>query len=781
MITNIGDVKELNGNIFLIGRQNKNKVILKRKKLYYPYKNFFYIKKDKEKNLDMLQNLELHKQHTNKKSLFGDEIIQVFYKITSKEDYETISIFIKNNREDLFEADIFDRVLFCLDELPHMDDVNLDLDWRKVYIDIETKSLGPISNPNNPTDEVLCVTIFDSYDGKYHFFYVGDHEFISSDVLVKCKTETQMLIETIKYLGSIEPDVIMGWNVHFDISYLLNRYKKLTNDITQINKLSKVGYVSYDEKRKQYSIFGLVIFDLLKGYMRVHRLGVSGYSLDNVASEELGERKIEVDIKSLYKLPIEKLYEYNRKDVELCILIDKKLHIFDFHDSMRKFIGCPYDSVEYASNMIDFLLLKKARELNIVLPTKSDDMSKKMKFEGAFVDAIPGKYHNVINFDISAMYPSIIKTFNLSMECIDPNGEIKVGKINITKNKKGMIPMIIDDLLVMRKEYDNKRDEHPYGHPDHERYDILVESVKCVIDAVYGVNAYPRFRLFRGEIAEGITYLGREIIKRTREKLQEMGYKVVITDTDSTDFYVSKDKSIPEIEEEGYRVLDIINKDYPIWANKTFGIDIDKCYIKNVFKKIYSRVIVGAKKRYVCKVVWSKGKLSSGIEIIGFHNKRSDCSRFGRDLQLQLIHKLLDDESDLQILTFLNEKIKEMKTLTPTQLAIPTKIEKNLDEYTTNLPKKRGASYSSKIIGESFYVGDKPLLLFTQGESDVILFFKNYQAELLLKRVKINWNKMIERNIFLVSDLLLENCGMNKVLECLRVVSTGQKTLGGYI
>ena len=72
MKTNIGDVKELNGHIYLIGRQNKQKVILKRKKLYAPYKSFFYIKKDKQENLDVISNLELHIKETKKQSLYYD-------------------------------------------------------------------------------------------------------------------------------------------------------------------------------------------------------------------------------------------------------------------------------------------------------------------------------------------------------------------------------------------------------------------------------------------------------------------------------------------------------------------------------------------------------------------------------------------------------------------------------------------------------------------------------------------------------------------------------------
>lgn len=799
----IGDIKELNGEIYLIGREDTNKkVILKRKRSSYPFKSFFYIKKDSKAVLEHLisntsitgeMEIELEIKETDKKSLFDDELLKVFYRTKSLGGWGALNRFFIDNKSILFESDIYDNILFCLDEFPQLkNEFDLNFNWRKTYIDIETKSTGPISDPNSPTDEILCVTVYDSYEEKYRFFYTKRNVSENEQKMIEenkgidfygYETEQEMLKLTLEYIGSLESDVIMGWNVHFDVSYMLNRYKEISEDTIPLVKLSKINLINYDVKRKEYSVFGTIIFDLLKGYMRVHRLGMSGYSLDNVSSEELGENKIEVDVKTLFQLPIEKLFEYNKKDVELCIRLDNKLHIFNFHDSLRKFIGCPFDSVEYASSMIDFLLLKKARERNIVLPTRPNDSDRKV-FKGAFVDAIPGKYKNVINFDVKGMYPNIIKTFNLSIESVNKEGEIKLEKINISKKKRGIMTQIIDDLLYLRTEYDIEKDKYPYGHPEHDKFDMLIESVKCIIDAVYGVNAYPRFRLFKAEISEAITFLGRKIIEHTREKLDSMGYKVVLTDTDSCDFIVPGDKNMTQLEKEGYEVLEVINRDYIEWISTEFNISKEECYIKNAFKKIYSRMIVGAKKRYVCRVIWSKGLPSSGVEIVGFHQKRSDCSRFGRDLQYQLIDMLLNDQKEPdkdEIYNFLFSKTKEMKKLTPMELAIPTKIEKNLDEYGTDLPKVRGAKYSSKILDVNFYRGDKPLLLFTVGDSDVILFFKNYEAEKLLNMVRINWPKMMERNIFLVSEMLLENSGMGDILNTLKLESVGQKTLSSFL
>jgi hypothetical protein len=121
-----------------------------------------------------------------------------------------------------------------------------------------------------------------------------------------------------------------------------------------------------------------------------------------------------------------------------------------------------------------------------------------------------------------------------------------------------------------------------------------------------------------------------------------------------------------------------------------------------------------------------------------------------------------------------------MKFTTPSLIAIPTKIEKDIEEYTTNLPKVRGSKYSTDILGEVFGIGDKPLLLFCTGESDIIMFYNDTQASKLLERVKIDWEKMMERNILMTSEMLLTSCKKKHIIENIILFSTGQKSLVNF-
>lgn len=786
MTINIFDIKEKSGDIFLIGRDDKDnsKVVISNKNDFHPHHGEFYIKKDSVDKLDDFENIiKTHMASTSKKSLFGDELVRVRYNIINWDRIKDLRELIQKHRDVIFEGDLWARTLYCLDSLPKLG-YGLNGNWKICYLDIETTTSEGFPDSNNPLEQVLCSTFYDSYTKKYHFFYWGGEKLEDRDDIIMHQFETEefMLEKIVRWLTKEQFDIMTGWNVHFDVGYMLQRYLKVCNkSIEGITGLCSIGDYYYNEKYKQFSIPGLCIFDLLNGYKRIVRNQMASFKLDHVAEEELGENKVEVDIKTLNKLTKEKLLSYNKKDVELCVRIDKKVNVINFFDGLRQFVGCPMDDVNYSRSIIDFMVLKKARELNIVLPTADNRIiprKDRRHFEGAYVNAVQGSYDNVIAFDIAGLYPNIIKTFNLSIECCrKEGGDVHLPEVNIDMGKEGIIPSIVNDLMVLRKKYDDERDKWPAGTPEHEKNDILVESAKLVVDAIYGMCAFPGFRLFKSEIASTITYCGREIIKHTEKFIEDMGHLNVIIDTDSNIFPCDK-RTTDDIVKYGYEVLDKVNKEYDRWVKERWGIE--KSYLVNVFKKVYDRLIVGAKKRYCGHVVWAKGHLSDKLEIVGMEFVRSDYSRFARDFQYDLMKLLLDNKKDDVVMDFIKGKFKEMKTVSPSLIAIPTKIEKNLDQYSTNLPKVRGAKYSSRILNETFGKGDKPLLLFCSGESDIILFYNDDQSKKLLERVKIDWQKMIERNILMTSHMLIQSDRGDYMNTSLELISKNQTTLFGF-
>jgi intein/homing endonuclease len=208
------------------------------------------------------------------------------------------------------------------------------------------------------------------------------------------------------------------------------------------------------------------------------------------------------------------------------------------------------------------------REHNLLIP-RSDDLKKVgkastiamiegKKFKGALVvKPIPGIHFDVVCVDFSSLYPSAIKTWNLSYETMNcTHEECKENKIPETshwvcKKKVGIIALLIGLLRDLRVEYFKKKAKEE-GLTDDEQYiyKIIVQSMKIIINASYGVLGSEAFPLFCLPVAEATTAIGRYAITMTQEKCKEIGLEVIYGD--------SITEETPIIIKDG-NLIDIIN------------------------------------------------------------------------------------------------------------------------------------------------------------------------------------------------------------------------------
>lgn len=128
-------------------------------------------------------------------------------------------------------------------------------------------------------------------------------DIVGVDEIVRCKTETQVLLEWTKLINKLDPDVITGYNIFgFDMQYMydranelgctekfmrLSRYKYITKDMVENQMVHKQLSSSAlgDNLLKYFNMEGRVLIDLMKVVQRDHRL--DSYKLDLVASNFL--------------------------------------------------------------------------------------------------------------------------------------------------------------------------------------------------------------------------------------------------------------------------------------------------------------------------------------------------------------------------------------------------------------------------------------------------------------------------------------------------------------
>jgi len=76
---------------------------------------------------------------------------------------------------------------------------------------------------------------------------------------------------------------------------------------------------------------------------------------------------------------------------------------------------------------------------------------------------------------------------------------------------------------------------------------------------MYGVTAFPGFRLYDVRVAEAITYLGRQLLGSAKKIAEDAGYYVCYGDTDST-FVVLGEGSLESKIKEAQNLSSSMNK-----------------------------------------------------------------------------------------------------------------------------------------------------------------------------------------------------------------------------
>ena len=611
--------------IYLYCRDDEGNKVVKQIKNFYPY---FYI----PDNTNIPP--ELHKYIVNVEQ-------NEFYTLGNAKMKKVITYNPKNVKKmreilegygiDVFEGDVVYVLRFLIDNKEKLEEKGFDLKTngtsRNLWLDIETGTEGGFPSPKEASEPITCIGCWDSYKEEYTIFVwhpefgkIKDLSFESANV-IPYPSEEHMLRGFLEYYNRINPDLVGGWNSNsFDIPFLINRLKNLrmdANELSPNNVYGKSGAWVWEADEGKYlnpQIDGVVLFDLFKYYKKINLAQIPSYSLENVGQEEFGEGKIEDprDPGELWKEDPEKLVEYNIKDVELCVRIEQKRELVNFVDSLRQMVGCNFSDFYYFSRLVDIFVLKQAKKKNIILPSKGKLTGpyiprdkRDARYTGAHVYAKPGLYDYVAALDLATLYPNIIRSMNISYDTFreDGSGEIKIGNNSYSK-EPGFLPLAIEDLLKISKGYKKLRNE---ADPTTTRYKVLAnlyEASKFVVNAYYGVQASESFRLYNIKNAESITKIGRDIIKFTQEVAENEGHEVVLIDTDST--YIKLNHSNETAEQslkEGKRLAELINEKYGDFVER-YGVSRDKHTFRIELEKLFSKLLVGTKKRYAGTMIW---------------------------------------------------------------------------------------------------------------------------------------------------------------------------------
>ncbi|MFB6169586.1 MAG: DNA polymerase elongation subunit, partial [Haloarculaceae archaeon] len=127
--------------------------------------------------------------------------------------------------------------------------------------------------------------------------------------------------------------------------------------------------------------------------------------------------------------------------------------------------------------------------------------------------------------------------------------------------------------------------------------------------------------------------------------------------------------------------------------------------------------------------VWKEGKDVDDVDITGFEYQRSDIAPVTKEVQKEVIDRIVHGDDIEDVKTYLHGVIEDFRAgeFEYDEIAIPGGIGKRLDNYDTDTAHVRGAKYANLLLGTNFGRGSKPKRLYLKKVHPE--FFRQVEAE----------------------------------------------------
>jgi DNA polymerase elongation subunit (family B) len=506
----------------------------------------------------------------------------------------------------LYESDVPITTRFLVDQYTDSDDVAEGN--RTFYFDIEVEVVDGFPDVEKAETAITSIAIYDEIMKKYICYTLDSKNTIQNyengDTSVELfKTENELLTRFYQKYAEINPTILSGWNIdYFDIPYLYNRtVRVLGSEVAKM--LSPIRHCYYNEYKKKFVIAGVSVLDYLALYKKFSPIQQSSYRLDYIGEVEVGMKKIEYDgtLNDLFENDLQKFIDYNIRDVRILVELNDKLDYIGVACGIAHLGHVPYEDVFMSSRYLEGAILVYLKKMGIVAPNKPRNPKRRgddEKFSGAYVqDPQKGKHDWVYDLDITSMYPSVIRSLNISPETKvgqvlewDVDQYLKTGHtktysmintkgkeiqqitntelesyldetgLSISSNgvmyrtdKQGLIPALLtkwfNERVEMRKlvkKFHDQGDKKKSQYFDRRQY-----LQKILLNSLYGVLGLPVFRFYDLDNAEATTTTGQSLIKFSKKITNHFYNKELGTDKDYV-IYIDTDSifasAVPLVE-----------------------------------------------------------------------------------------------------------------------------------------------------------------------------------------------------------------------------------------
>lgn len=587
------------------------------------------------------------------------------YQIDPKGEYTTMTGLkvkkVKNWSKEaekqnlVFEHDVQPAMRTLIDRYYESDDVSKDL--TVLFFDIEVAKEGRYSEAKDADNTITSISYYDNKSKEYWCLLLDiEGKLQPTGNLKVFRSETQLLHHFVSQWNRIKPDIVTGWNIEpFDIPYLYNRLVKMMG-FDFAKKLSPIKIVEqrdFGKKDIVCRIAGISVLDYLSLYKKFTYSQEPSYTLDAIAKKEIGRGKIQYEgsLDDFYKNDIEGFVKYNLVDVELVVEMDKKLDFIEIARGICHKGHVTYENFIFPSTYLDGAALTYCKRNNMVA-VNSEKGNDNSTAEGAFVKVpTPGLYRFISAIDASSLYPSNIRTLNISPETLfgkvlnwnesdwiqkkDIELEIDIfvnnisdslfgknqnrirvpllqfqeflndNQLSIASNgclykidKVGLIPAILSTWFDERKQYRKLANECKLSGDQigFELNDKKQLVTKILLNSFYGVLLLPTFRFYQRDNGEAVTVTGQSVLQYAI-KVANVYYNKKLG-TENVDYVIMGDTDSMALP-----MLPLVNLTYDgddetILTEKSLEVALEVQNVVNNSFEVYAKKVHNVKTHY---------------------------------------------------------------------------------------------------------------------------------------------------------------------------------------
>lgn len=577
--------------------------------------------------------------------------------------------------------------------------------------------------------------------------------------LVYCASRKAMIERLNDWFEHNDPDVIVGWSViQFDLRVLQKTADTAGAPLLPGRERRPFEWRTHPGKQGYLfaTTAGRVIIDGIEA-LRSGMWSFPSFSLESVSQALLGEGKAIGDeydkmaeIERRYQQDKPALATYNIRDCELVLRIFEKTKLLSFVLERAQTTGLQADHFGGSIAAFSHHYLPRMHRLGYVAPNVGEILSK--AYPGGYVmDSKPGFYDSVVVLDYKSLYPSIIRTFLVDpvglvegMRAQDPAAGVKGPNGTLFSRDRHCLPEIVSTFWHARDEAKRAKNEP------------LSQALKLLMNSFAGVLGASDCRFFNPDLVSAITLRGHEMMRLTRDFVEERGYEVIYGDTDSIFIWLKRAHS----SEDAHAIAAALTTEINAWWTRTLHdeqglrnfleIEFDTHY-KKFFMPTIRGSEIGSKKRYAGLSVDAKGR--EEMVYRGLEMARSDWTPLARQFQEGLLSRIFHDEPYRD---FVADYTRSMLAGAKDELLIYRKrLRHRLDDYQVNVPPQVRAAR----IADAFNDRAQRPRQYQNGGWIQYVMTRNGPEPLEARQSRIDYEHYLAKQLRPIADAILQPMG----------------------